>query len=79
MWNESDPKPRLSFTTPQWTSGPRVRIDSLDVGAHFEDTTGARAVVTGRSRNGEMVTTSNSAFGYACSAEVLVVSEPAKP
>ncbi len=62
-----------SFPTAQWTKGPRVRIDSLPVGAEFEDITGARARVTGMSNNGEVVETSNSRYGYARSAEVLVV------
>lgn len=61
----------LAFPTPQWVKGPRVRIDSLPVGAWFEDTTGMLGRVTGR--DGELVTTSNSKFGYGSSAEVLVV------
>ena len=59
----------LAFPTPQW--GPRVRIDSLAVGAWFEETTGTLGRVTGR--DGELVTTSNSKYGYGSSAEVLVV------
>lgn len=61
----------LAFPTPQWVKGPRVRIDSLAVGAWFEDTTGTLGRVTGR--DGELVTTSNSKYGYGSSAEVLVV------
>ncbi len=72
-WNFTAPSLTPSFPTDRWVKGPRVRINSLPVGAEFEDITGARARVTGMSNNGEVVETSNSRYGYARSAEVLVV------